>query len=100
MALNDAMKNRLVGIRCSYLTLTERLGDPGVISNSNILCQVMKDRSQSKEIVVAFDKYCRLNEELEGAVELFQEAGSSRLGEAARGRLPKKERLLRRRAIA
>lgn len=37
--------------------------------------QVMKDRSQSEEVVAAFDEYCRLEEELAGAVELFQEAG-------------------------
>ena len=76
MALDDAMKNRLVGIRRSYLTLTKRLGNPNVISNSNILHQVMKDWSQSEEVVVAFDEYCRLDKELEGAVELFQEAGT------------------------
>ena len=37
MALNDAMKNRLVGIRRSYLTLAEYLSDPDVISNDNLL---------------------------------------------------------------
>ena len=100
MALDNAMKNRLVGIRRSYLTLTKRLGDPDVISNSNILCQVMKDRCQSEEVVVAFNEYCRLDEELKGAVELFQEAGSSRPRGAARGSLPKRERLLWRRAIS
>ena len=68
MVLDSAMKNRLVGIRRSYLTLTERLGDPDIISNSNILRQVMKDGSQSEEVVVAFNEYCCLDEELEGAV--------------------------------
>mmetsp|Transcript_9623 Transcript_9623/g.15779 ORF Transcript_9623/g.15779 Transcript_9623/m.15779 type:complete len:442 (-) Transcript_9623:136-1461(-) len=75
MALDDAMKNRLDGIRRSYLTLTERLGDPDVISNSNLLRQVMKDRSQSEEVVLAFDEYCLLDTELVDATELFQEAG-------------------------
>ena len=50
----------------------------------------MKDRSQSKEIVVAFDKYCCLNKELEGAVELFQEAGSSRPRGSSKGSSSKK----------
>jgi len=36
---------------------------------------VMRDRSQSEEVVAAFDEYCILDEELAGAVELFQEAG-------------------------
>lgn len=75
MALDDAMKTRLDGIRRSYQALTERLGDPDVIGNSNLLRQVMKDRSQSEEVVLAFDEYCRLDDELEGATELFQEAG-------------------------
>ncbi len=75
MALDDAMKTRLDGIRRSYQALTERLGDPDVIANSNLLRQVMKDRSQSEEVVMAFDEYCRLDTEMEGAQELFQEAG-------------------------
>ena len=75
MALDDAMKTRLDGIRRSYQALTERLADPDVIGNSTLLRQVMKDRSQSEEVVMAFDEYCRLDEELEGANELFQEAG-------------------------
>ena len=75
MALDDAMKTRLDGIRRSYQALTERLADPDVIADSNLLRQVMKDRSQSEEVVMAFDEYCRLDTELEGAQELFQEAG-------------------------
>ncbi|KAL7445654.1 hypothetical protein ACHAXH_009567 [Discostella pseudostelligera] len=75
MALDDAMKSRLDGIRRSYQALTERLADPDVIANSNLLRQVMKDRSQSVDVVMAFDEYCRLETEREGAQELFQEAG-------------------------
>ncbi len=75
MALDDAMKSRLDGIRRSYQALTERLADPDVIANSNLLRQVMKDRSQSMDVVMAFDEYCRLETERQGAQELFQEAG-------------------------
>lgn len=35
----------------------------------------MKDRSQSVDVVMAFDEYCRLETERQGAQELFQEAG-------------------------
>ena len=73
--LDDAMKTRLDGIRRSYQALTERLADPDVIGDSNLLRQVMKDRSQSEEVVLVYDDYCRLDEELEGAQELFQDAG-------------------------
>ena len=75
MALDDAMKSRLDGIRRSFQALTERLGDPDVISDSNLLRKVMKDRSQSEEVVMAFDEYSQLDVEREGAEELFQDAG-------------------------
>jgi peptide chain release factor 1 len=75
MALDDAMKSRLDGIRRSFQALTERLGDPDVISDSNLLRKVMKDRSQSEEVVMAYEEYSQLDVELEGAEELFQDAG-------------------------
>ncbi|KAL7449493.1 hypothetical protein ACHAWC_001550 [Mediolabrus comicus] len=75
MALDDAMKSRLDGIRRSFQALTERLGDPDVIADSNLLRKVMKDRSQSEEVVMAYEEYCQLESELEGAEELFQDAG-------------------------
>ena len=75
MALDDAMKSRLEGIRRSFQALTERLGDPDVISDSNLLRKVMKDRSQSEEVVMAYEEYSQLDVELEGAQELFQDAG-------------------------
>ena len=73
MALDDAMKSRLDGIRRSFQALTERLGDPDVISDSNLLRKVMKDRSQSEEVVMAYDEYSQLDVELEGAQELAPE---------------------------
>ena len=42
MALDDAMKARLEGIRRSYQALTERLADPDVIGDSNLLRQVSR----------------------------------------------------------
>ena len=41
----------------------------------NLLRKVMKDRSQSEEVVMAFDEYSQLDVEREGAEELFQDAG-------------------------
>jgi len=64
----------LSNIRRSYMALTERLGDPDVIADSNLLRQVMRDRSKSEDVVTAYEEYTRLSEELEGAKELFQEA--------------------------
>lgn len=75
MALDSAMESRLDGIRRSYQALTERLGDPDVIADSKLLQKVMSDRAQSEEVVLVYEDYCRLKEELAGAKELFQEAG-------------------------
>ena len=56
MAMDDAMINRLEGIKRSYQALTERLADPDVISDSNLLMKVMSDRSKSEDVVNAFDE--------------------------------------------
>ena len=74
MALDDSMLNRLEGIRRSYNALTERLGDPDVIADSNLLRQVMSDRAQSEDVVLAFEEYSGLLDELAGAKELLQDA--------------------------
>jgi len=75
MAMDDAMLNRLEGIKRSYQALTERLGDPDVISDSNLLMKIMSDRSKSEDVVNNYDEYAALNEQLQEATELFQEAG-------------------------
>ncbi|KAL7479017.1 hypothetical protein ACHAW6_004768 [Cyclotella cf. meneghiniana] len=87
MVLDTAMKSRLDGIRRSYLTLTERLADPDVIADSNLLRQVMKDRSMSEEVVMAFNEYTRLEEELEGAQELFEASDDVEMREMARSEI-------------
>lgn len=74
MAMDEPMINRLSGIKRSYMTLTERLADPDVLADSNLLMKIMSDRSKSEEVVETFDEYTRLAEEYEGAEELFQEA--------------------------
>ncbi|GKY98251.1 peptide chain release factor 1, mitochondrial [Mayamaea pseudoterrestris] len=82
---DDAMKARLDGIRTSYQTLTARLADPDVLSDPNLLKQIMSDRAQAQDIVSTFDDYCKLQEELAQARELFQEAGDdNELREMAR----------------
>lgn len=75
MALDDAMMSRLENIRRSYQALTERLADPDVISDNNLLKKVMSDRAQSEEVVMAYEEYTQMLQDLEGAKELFQEAG-------------------------
>ena len=72
MALDEQMEARLEGITRSYNALTERLGDPDVIADSNLLRQVMSDRAQSEEVVQAYQEYCNFKQEWEEAKELFQ----------------------------
>lgn len=52
-----------------------RLGDPDVIGDSNLLMKVMSDRSKSEDVVNVYEEYVTLCDELEGAKELFQDAG-------------------------
>lgn len=88
MALDGGMESRLEGIRRSYQALTERLGDPDVIGDSKLLQKVMSDRAQSEEVVLVYEEYCGLKEELDGAKELFNEAGDDpELKEMARSEI-------------
>lgn len=86
MALDVQMESRLEGITRSYQALTERLGDPDVIADSNLLKQVMSDRAQSEEVVLAYEEYRSLKEEWEGAKELFQ-GDDAELKEMARAEM-------------
>ena len=74
-ALDDGMMGRLDNIKRSYNALTERLGDPDVLEDSQLLQKVMSDRASSEEVVMAYDEYTNLLQELAEAKELFQEAG-------------------------
>lgn len=73
MVMDDQTMSRLDGIRRSYQALTERLGDPDVIADSALLRQVMSDRSQSEAVVEAYEEYCSLLNELEGAKEMMND---------------------------
>jgi len=98
MVLDESMTGRLDGIKRSYNALTERLGDPDVLENSKLLQKVMCDRASSEEVITTYDEYCRLQEEMDGATELFQDAGDDpELKEMARAEMkeiePQLERL-------
>lgn len=82
------MIGRLSNIQRSYQALTERLGDPDVLEDNKLLQKVMSDRSSSEAVVLAYQEYTRLLEELEGAKELFQESGDdNELKEMARSEM-------------
>jgi peptide chain release factor 1 len=101
MALDSSMESRLENIRRSYQALTERLADPDVIGDADLLRKVMSDRAQSEEVVMAYEEYTQLKEELAGATELFQDAGDDTdMREMARAEIkeiePKMEELEKR----
>jgi peptide chain release factor 1 len=73
--MDASTESRLENIRRSYMALTERLADPDVLEDSGLLRKIMSDRAQSEDVVLAFEEYTRLKEELQGATELFQDAG-------------------------
>jgi hypothetical protein len=50
MALDDSMKQRLEGIRRGYRALTERLGDPDVINDPNLLRKVSNEMGPSRSV--------------------------------------------------
>jgi len=88
MVLDQGMAGRLDGMKRSYNAMTERLGDPDVLEDSKLLQKVMSDRASSEQVVTAYDEYCGLQEELDGATELFQEAGDdAELREMARAEI-------------
>ena len=80
MALDDQMLSRLEGIRRSYQALTERLADPDVIADSNLLRQVMSDRSQSEDVVLAYEEYSALLDRTGGRQGTFARSGYERNG--------------------
>ena len=55
------MTQRLEGIKRSYQALTERLADPDVIADSNLLMKVMSDRSKSENVVNTYDEVSTLS---------------------------------------
>lgn len=73
MVLDDQMMGRLEGIRRSFQALTERLADPDVITDSNLLRQVMSDRSKSEDVVNTYEEYKSLLSDYDGAKELLQD---------------------------
>jgi len=74
LALDDGMLGRLENIKRSYNALTERLADPDVLEDSKLLQKVMSDRASSEEVVMTYDEYNNLLQELADAKELFHEA--------------------------
>jgi peptide chain release factor 1 len=73
MVLDEQMMRRLDGIKRSFQALTERLGDPDVLADSNLLRQVMSDRAKSEDVVSAYLEYRDLLAQYDDAKQMMQE---------------------------
>lgn len=77
MSLDDFVVEQLGGIERTYKELTERLGDPDVLSDPKRIMEVSRERASVEEVVVAFNDYTKASEDLEGAKEFFAESSGA-----------------------
>jgi peptide chain release factor 1 len=71
--LEESMEGRLQNIQRSYQALTERLGDPDVISNASLLRKIMSDRASSQDVVQAYQQYGQCRQEYQQAKEMLED---------------------------
>eukprot|EP00629_Pelagomonadales_sp_RCC1024_P012096 CAMPEP_0119268036 /NCGR_PEP_ID=MMETSP1329-20130426/5960_1 /TAXON_ID=114041 /ORGANISM="Genus nov. species nov., Strain RCC1024" /LENGTH=385 /DNA_ID=CAMNT_0007267987 /DNA_START=70 /DNA_END=1223 /DNA_ORIENTATION=+ len=84
-ALDQFLVTRLDEMRNTFDELTARLADPDVLGDNKLMTRVSKQRADAEATVDAYAAYESMMEELEGAEELFREAGSdAELKEMAR----------------
>jgi len=92
MALDPFVKTKLDSFSRTYKELTERLGDPDVIANPTTLMQVNQERMNIEEVVVNYQEWQKLAEDLVGAKQLFNEAaGDPEMKEMARAEMKELE---------
>jgi peptide chain release factor 1 len=85
MVLDSFVKTKLDSFSRTYKELTERLGDPDVIANPTTLMQVNQERMNIEDVVVNYQEWQKLAEDLVGAKQLFNEAaGDPEMKEMAR----------------
>ena len=83
-ALDSFMVGRLDDMRGTFDELTARLADPDVLDDPDKMLQISKQRADAEEVVNAYEEYQNLEEELQGATEMFQEADDQEMRELAR----------------
>ena len=83
--------DRLAGIKRTFDELTARLEDPEIMSDTDTLLQVNKDRAGLLETVEAYETYLSLESQLGDAKEMFNEAEDAEMKELAREELKELE---------
>ena len=91
--LDAFVADKLESVKRAFNELTAQMGDPEVAGNPDELTRISKERAALEETVEAFDRHRELEVELEGAKELFNEAGDDAdMREMAREEQPDIER--------
>lgn len=57
-ALDDFVLDQLSGIDRTFNELTERLGDPDVLSNPKLIMEVSQERSSVEQVQCVFLFFC------------------------------------------
>ena len=76
--------DRLAQIKATFDGLTAQLEDPDLMSNTDELLRVNKERSALESTVDAYQQYLTLTQSLSEAKELFNEADDAEMKEMAR----------------
>eukprot|EP00904_Undaria_pinnatifida_P012908 jgi/Undpi1/8748/HiC_scaffold_25.g11210.m1 len=88
MALDDFLLDQLTSIDRTFNELTERLGDPDVLSNPKLIMDVSKERASVEEVVLSYAQYTKASEDLVLAKDFFNESsgadGDAEMKEMAR----------------
>lgn len=85
------MFEKLEKIRARFDEVTQLLGDPGVIGNSERYRELAKERSELEEIVGVYEKYRKIKTQVDGNREILQETQDAELHSIAESELKELE---------
>lgn len=77
------MLEKLAEVEARYNELEKMMGDPEIAQDYEKVAELAKERSDLQELVVAFRKYQKQEEELEGAKELLYSSDDPEMKEMA-----------------
>lgn len=85
------MFEKLEKIKARFDEVTQLLGDPSVIGNSERYRELAKERSELQEVVGVYEKYRKIKREVEGNREILQETKDAELHTIAESELKELE---------
>ena len=74
-ALSPSLASRLTSITRSFDSLTERLGDPDVLSSPALLRTLTEERAKTEDLVSKFVEYTKLQQDKDYSEAVMQEKG-------------------------